>query len=287
LTPYNPDVEPRFKCLRISNIPARRDIRVLIYRALQVFTPAFGPIVRFKMPGPFQTRARRFKPTPSSGALTVTAYVYFRSTAAPRFICSQHREVFIHGRQLALEVDKPTGEHFNPGDEVNERALSFDVMALPQQQQHILISLDDAERTFYECPDCLSRILLSNRMAHEQACRGRISSGAQEVADLRSQIYRHVKNNNDGVLMLRVLRLECPKCSKLMREMPAQSVLALKCGHYMCRGCVEQQKRFTHEYAQGNMFVFCGRCPAVCRLAETVDLESLFTGQARIQAIDQ
>jgi hypothetical protein len=180
----------------------------------------------------------------------LTAYVYFRSTAALRFICSQQREVTIHGFPLGLEVDRATTELTNRGAAVNERALSFDNMALPQQRQHILISLTDAERTFNECPDCLLRIRLSNRMAHEQTCSNRISRGAQEVANLHRGIYRAVQNQNDGVFMLRMLRLECPKCNRLLRDLPAQSILALKCGHYMCRDCVEQQKRFTHEYAK-------------------------------------
>ena len=84
MMPYNPDVEPRFKCLRIINIPARREIRVLIFRALQPFTREFGPIVRFKVPGPYQNTRQSKAPSNNGEALVVTAYVYFRSTAAPR-----------------------------------------------------------------------------------------------------------------------------------------------------------------------------------------------------------
>jgi len=285
LVPYNSDVEPRFRCLRVTNIPARREIRVFIFRALQPFTREFGPIVRFKMPGPYQTNRWSNAPPSNDEPIVLTAYVYFRSTAAPRFICSQHQSVTIHGFPLGLEVDLATRNLYNQGEEVSEHDVMFDFMAVPEQRQHILIPLDAAERSYYECPDCLSRLRLCNRMAHEQACRGRASEGARELAGYRQVLYRAISSSDNNAWMLVMARLGCPSCSRFFHEVSAQSVSVLKCGHSMCKDCVDKQK-FSPPAMRRNPMILCKICFRVCRKAEVVDSLSLNTGRAGIQTIE-
>jgi hypothetical protein len=169
--------------------------------------------------------------------------------------------------------------------EVSERDVMYDVMAVPERRQHILISLDDAERTYYECPDCLSRIRFCNRMAHEQVCRGRASEGAKELVELRQVLYRAIVNADDNHWLLMKARQECPNCRKLLRTFSAQSVLVLKCGHSMCKDCVEKQ-RFSPPGTGSNPWILCKACFRVCKKAEIVDSLSLDAGEAGIYSIE-
>ena len=74
---YNPIVEPRFECLYIGNIPIRTNIRLVIFQALQRFTDEFGPIVRFRVPGPWHGPARRRNAPPGNVTTSLHSYVYF------------------------------------------------------------------------------------------------------------------------------------------------------------------------------------------------------------------
>ena len=129
--------------------------------------------------------------------------------------------------------------------------------------------------------------LLCNRLAHEQTCRRRAGEGAKELAGLRQVLYRAIVNSDNNSWILMMARQECPdqKCRRLLHTFPAQSVLVLKCGHSMCKDCVEGQT-FSPPGMRSNPMILCKMCSRVCRKAEIVDSLSLNTGRAGIYTIE-
>ena len=160
---YDPSMELRFKCLYIGNIPVSDNIRNTLFQALQRFTADFGPIVRFRVPGPWHSRCKKCNASVEGGEPTrLHAYVYFKSTKAPHAIVARAREIAvevpINGFPLSFAVDGPTSELFNEGEPVNPQVIARDIIVVPDHRQYVQVSLEEAKRILYKCPRCWNQL---------------------------------------------------------------------------------------------------------------------------------
>ena len=248
---YDADIEARFECLYIGNIPICRDIRRILFEALQRFTGEFGPIVRFRMPGPTSNRrCRECHARQDDAQPSLHAYVYFRSTRAPHAIVARAHQIAadvpIHGFPLSFAVDRPTSEFTNPGQPVDPQVIARDILVVPEHRQCMQVSFEEARQTFYDCPRCWRRTRLDHKTAHEQICVGVVNDAARELRELRKGLSDAMRTDEQDNLLLLMARLRCTSCKRKLWQLSAREVTCLKCGHFVCRDCLRIREDYVY-----------------------------------------
>ena len=242
--------EPLFECLYIGNIPARKDIRRTLFLALKPSTEVFGPIVRFKMPGPWHARRRhcagcRGKMNDGNQSC-LHAYVYFLRTDAPYAICKRAIEIAekipLFGFELDFAVDRPTSELYNDGEPIDVRVVANDLLVVPDHRQFVQTPLDEAATIFYDCPRCWVRVRFDNKAAHEQQCLGVVRESTRKLRKLSRGLSEAMKAPEQNNFLLLMAMLECRGCNKELWRLSAFDVIALKCNHFVCRSCFVVKK---------------------------------------------